>query len=113
MSATAANGAHLLVVDDDQDLLRLLTMRLHAWGYRVSTASSAEEGLARIAVEPPRSPAQMERAVKGLVDGRYQWVVFTSTNAVRAAASTSWPPWWPRWRRRVTRCLRSGPSRWR
>ena len=29
-------------------------------------------------------PAQMERAVKGLVDGRYQWVVFTSTNAVRA-----------------------------
>ena len=54
MSATAANGAHLLVVDDDQDLLRLLTMRLHAWGYRVSTASSAEEGLARIAVEPPQ-----------------------------------------------------------
>jgi uroporphyrinogen III methyltransferase / synthase len=37
-----------------------------------------------ISVEPPRSPAQMERAVKGLVDGRFQWVVFTSTNAVRA-----------------------------
>lgn len=37
-----------------------------------------------IAVEPPRSPAQMERATKGLVDGRYQWVVFTSINAVRA-----------------------------
>jgi uroporphyrinogen III methyltransferase/synthase len=37
-----------------------------------------------IAVEPPRSPAQMERAVKGLVDGRYQWIVFTSTNSVRA-----------------------------
>ena len=37
-----------------------------------------------IAVEPPRSPAQMERAVRVLVDGRYQWVVFTSTNAVRA-----------------------------
>lgn len=37
-----------------------------------------------IAVEPPRSPAQMERAVKGLVDGRFQWIVFTSTNAVRA-----------------------------
>jgi uroporphyrinogen III methyltransferase / synthase len=37
-----------------------------------------------ISVEPPRSPAQMERAVKGLVDGRYQWVIFTSTNAVRA-----------------------------
>lgn len=37
-----------------------------------------------ISVEPPRSPAQMERAVKGLVDGRYQWVVFTSANAVKA-----------------------------
>ncbi|MPR00498.1 bifunctional uroporphyrinogen-III C-methyltransferase/uroporphyrinogen-III synthase [Modestobacter sp. I12A-02628] len=37
-----------------------------------------------IAVEPPRSPAQMDRAVKGLVTGRYGWIVFTSTNAVRA-----------------------------
>src|SRR5258707_10234685 len=26
----------------------------------------------------------MERAVKGLVTGRYQWVAFTSANAVRA-----------------------------
>ena len=37
-----------------------------------------------ISVEPPRSPAQMERSVKGLVDGRYQWVIFTSVNAVKA-----------------------------
>ncbi len=37
-----------------------------------------------IAVEPPRTPAQMERAVKGLVDGRYAWAIFTSANAVRA-----------------------------
>jgi uroporphyrinogen III methyltransferase/synthase len=37
-----------------------------------------------MAVEPPRSPAQMERAIKGLVDGRYQWLIFTSTNSVRA-----------------------------
>jgi len=37
-----------------------------------------------IAVEPPRTPQQMERAVKGLVTGRYQWVGFTSVNAVRA-----------------------------
>jgi uroporphyrinogen III methyltransferase/synthase len=26
----------------------------------------------------------MERAIKGLVTGRYQWVAFTSTNAVKA-----------------------------
>jgi uroporphyrinogen III methyltransferase/synthase len=37
-----------------------------------------------IAVEPPRTPAQMERAIKGLVDGRYAWIVFTSVNAVKA-----------------------------
>ena len=37
-----------------------------------------------IAVEPPRTPAQMERAIKGLVQGRYQWVVFTSVNAWKA-----------------------------
>jgi len=50
----SAEAAHLLVVDDDQDLLRLLSIRLHAKGFRVSTATSAEEGLARIAVEPPQ-----------------------------------------------------------
>lgn len=37
-----------------------------------------------ISVEPPRSPAQMERAIKGLVDGHYHWIVFTSVNAVKA-----------------------------
>ena len=37
-----------------------------------------------IAVEPPRSPAQMDRAIKGLVTGRYGWIVFTSVNAVKA-----------------------------
>jgi uroporphyrinogen III methyltransferase / synthase len=42
------------------------------------------EEVPTIAVEPPRTPQQMERAVKGLVTGRYQWVAFTSANAVRA-----------------------------
>ncbi|MFD8752097.1 uroporphyrinogen-III synthase [Kitasatospora sp. NPDC059577] len=37
-----------------------------------------------IAVEPPRTPQQMERAIKGLVTGRYEWIAFTSVNAVRA-----------------------------
>jgi uroporphyrinogen III methyltransferase/synthase len=37
-----------------------------------------------IAVEPPRTPTQMERAIKGLVTGRYEWIVFTSVNAVKA-----------------------------
>lgn len=37
-----------------------------------------------ISVEPPRTPQQVERAVHGLVSGRYEWVGFTSANAVRA-----------------------------
>jgi uroporphyrinogen III methyltransferase/synthase len=51
---------------------------------RLSSYGALPVEVPTIAVEPPRSPAQMERAVKGLVDGRFQWVVFTSTNAVRA-----------------------------
>jgi two-component system, NtrC family, response regulator GlrR len=45
---------HVLVIDDDPDLLRLLSMRLRAWGIRVSTAISAEEGLSRVAIETPQ-----------------------------------------------------------
>ncbi len=40
--------------------------------------------VATISVEPPRTPQQMDRAVNGLVSGRYAWVGFTSLNAVRA-----------------------------
>ncbi len=48
------NQPHILVVDDDEDILRLLTMRLQARGFRVTAVTSAEEALTRIAVEPPR-----------------------------------------------------------
>ncbi|AXE37904.1 Uroporphyrinogen-III C-methyltransferase [Acidipropionibacterium virtanenii] len=37
-----------------------------------------------ISMEPPRTPQQMDKAIRGLVEGRYEWVVFTSANAVRA-----------------------------
>jgi len=37
-----------------------------------------------ISVEPPRNPQQMDKAVRGLVEGRYEWIAFTSVNAVRA-----------------------------
>ncbi len=37
-----------------------------------------------ISMEPPRTPQQMDKAIHGLVEGRYEWVVFTSANAVRA-----------------------------
>jgi uroporphyrinogen III methyltransferase/synthase len=51
---------------------------------RLKDYGAVPEEVPTIAVEPPRTPQQMERAVKGLVTGRYQWVAFTSTNAVRA-----------------------------
>jgi uroporphyrinogen III methyltransferase / synthase len=54
-----------------------VSQRLRAYG-------AVPEEVPTIAVEPPRTPQQMERAVKGLVTGRYQWVAFTSANAVRA-----------------------------
>lgn len=46
------NRPRLLLVDDDADLLRLLEVRLSANGYRVTTCSSAEAALARLAVAP-------------------------------------------------------------
>ncbi|MFZ3285501.1 MAG: sigma 54-interacting transcriptional regulator [Telluria sp.] len=46
--------AHLLLVDDDADLLRLLSLRLSASGYRVSAVGSAEAALARLSIDLPR-----------------------------------------------------------
>ena len=51
---------------------------------RLRGYGAVPEEVPTIAVEPPRTPQQMERAVKGLVTGRYQWIAFTSANAVRA-----------------------------
>ncbi|HEY1151575.1 MAG TPA: sigma 54-interacting transcriptional regulator, partial [Pseudoduganella sp.] len=48
-----AAGAHLLLVDDDPDLLRLLSMRLEANGYKVTGVDSAEAALARMSMELP------------------------------------------------------------
>jgi uroporphyrinogen III methyltransferase / synthase len=42
------------------------------------------EEVPTISVEPPRNPNQIERALRGLVEGRYAWIVFTSVNALRA-----------------------------
>ena len=46
-SKAPAAQPRLLVVDDDADMLRLLSMRLNSAGYRVSTAGSAESALAQ------------------------------------------------------------------
>ena len=46
--------AHLLVVDDDPDMLRLLTIRLTAAGYRVTAVTSAEAALTQLHIERPQ-----------------------------------------------------------
>ena len=51
LSPTAAN---LLVVDDDADMLRLLTMRLTAAGYRVTAVTSAEAALTELQLRRPQ-----------------------------------------------------------
>ena len=46
--------ANLLLVDDDADLLKLLSMRLHAAGHRVTAVESAEAALTQLAVARPQ-----------------------------------------------------------
>jgi two-component system, NtrC family, response regulator GlrR len=46
-------GARLLLVDDDADLLKLLSMRLEAAGYDVTAVTSAEAALTHLAVQRP------------------------------------------------------------
>jgi two-component system response regulator GlrR len=52
--AASAISPHLLVVDDDADMLRLLTMRLTAAGYRVTAVASAEAALTQLHIERPQ-----------------------------------------------------------
>ncbi|MFT4189705.1 MAG: bifunctional uroporphyrinogen-III C-methyltransferase/uroporphyrinogen-III synthase [Aeromicrobium sp.] len=54
-----------------------LAARLRGYG-------AVSEEVPTISVEPPRNPQQMDKAVRGLVEGRYEWVAFTSVNAVKA-----------------------------
>ena len=46
--------ARILLVDDDTDLLSLLTIRLESKGFEVETAESGEEALARIPLVNPQ-----------------------------------------------------------
>ncbi|MBL0728357.1 sigma 54-interacting transcriptional regulator [Piscinibacter sp. HJYY11] len=46
--------ANLLLVDDDADLLKLLSMRLSAAGHRVTSVESAEAALTQLAVARPQ-----------------------------------------------------------
>ena len=101
VSPLTATGPAVAVVGDTaggRDLAWFETKPLFGWRVlvprtkeqaasvsdRLRSYGAVPEEVPTIAVEPPRTPQQMERAIKGLVTGRYQWVAFTSVNAVKA-----------------------------
>src|SRR5438132_4799456 len=53
MSLPMTHSADILLVDDDPDLLKLISLRLTSAGYRVRTADSGETALATLAVSRP------------------------------------------------------------
>ncbi|MFW6773719.1 uroporphyrinogen-III synthase [Nocardioides sp. CPCC 205120] len=65
------------LVPRTKDQAGALSARLRGYG-------AVPEEVPTISVEPPRNPQQMDKAVRGLVEGRYEWIAFTSVNAVRA-----------------------------
>jgi two-component system response regulator GlrR len=53
-TSPVGQGPHLLVIDDDADMLRLLTIRLTAAGYRVTAVTSAEAAMTQLHIELPQ-----------------------------------------------------------
>ncbi|MEV7430055.1 MULTISPECIES: uroporphyrinogen-III synthase [unclassified Nocardioides] len=66
-----------VLVPRTKDQAGVLSARLRGYG-------AVPEEVPTISVEPPRNPLQMDKAVRGLVEGRYEWIAFTSVNAVKA-----------------------------
>ncbi len=66
-----------VLVPRTKDQATPMTARLRGYGAQI-------EEVATISVERPRTPQQMDKAVRGLVEGAFHWVVFTSNNAVKA-----------------------------
>lgn len=66
-----------VLVPRTKDQAASLSRRLREYG-------AVPEEVPTISVEPPRNPLQMDKAVRGLVEGRYEWIAFTSVNAVKA-----------------------------
>lgn len=66
-----------VLVPKTKDEIGPLTNRLVSYG-------AHHEEVPTLSVEPPRSPLQMDRSIRGLVEGRFEWVIFTSKSCVKA-----------------------------
>lgn len=51
---SVSNKKRILIVDDEEDILRLLSMRLEASGYEVIAAQSGEEALVQVSLKRPK-----------------------------------------------------------
>ncbi len=69
-----------VVTPRTKDDLGTLTEALARYG-------ATNEIVATMSIEPPRTEQAMEKAIRGLVDGRYLWLAFTSPHAVSAIAN--------------------------
>ena len=66
-----------VIVPRTKDMMSPMTTRLRGYGARF-------EEVQTITVERPRTPQQLDKAIRGLVEGRFERVAFTSQNAVKA-----------------------------
>ncbi|MEY3697136.1 MAG: hypothetical protein RJA41_786 [Actinomycetota bacterium] len=66
-----------ILIPKTKDALRDSILELESLGATVTEVPT-------VSVEQPRTPQQMERAIHGLVSGRYEWIIFTSHNSVKA-----------------------------
>jgi two-component system response regulator GlrR len=51
--ASQMNKPYILIVDDDQDILKLISIRLRAAGYDTATANNGVEAMSAIALQRP------------------------------------------------------------
>lgn len=90
---------NILLVDDDPDLLRLLSIRLTAAGYQVTIANSGEEALDRFGSQHPDLVISDLRmgGMDGLalfdalhqLDPKLPMILLTAHGAVQEAASAT------------------------
>ena len=65
----AVDGARVLIVEDEPDLLHLLQYNLAREGYVVATADSGEEGLRLARADPPEL-VLLDLMLPGIARGR-------------------------------------------
>ena len=44
----------VLLIDDDKDFLKIMSLHIRAWGYDLSTASNGKDGIDAAKLEKPR-----------------------------------------------------------